>query len=623
MCGISGLHQKVKQPGVIAQAILANMNEKLAHRGPDGSGLKWFEDQHFGIAHRRLSIIDLSAAAAQPMQIEDRYWLTFNGEIYNYLELKIRLEQCGAQFKSASDAEVLLQAYHHWGAAFLKELNGMWAFAIYDTQENLLFCARDRYGVKPFYYSDSDAYFAFASEIKALLEVPNQARIANKEALHTFFAHGLIETKQEGFFKGIYELMPGHALCYRTDLQQKSIYCYEDYAGSPPQRAQQELAFALKNAVSLRLRADVPIGFCLSGGLDSSSILHLANEIKNERQIGSLQHGLHAFTAAHQSEQDERSWAEQMVKATAAQWHISELDSLQLTESVQEIIYHQDIPLLSTSTFAQSSVMKCAAANNIKILIDGQGGDELFAGYQVFYPTFFKELFWTGKWWLFHKEWSALDNSPTSKKYIFKEWLKDVISYLPSSIRNRIEKKQKNETWQYLTNKSKTKRKRQQTLQGHLADFCRGHQLKGLLRWEDRCAMQYSIESRTPFADDVALIRIARSLPSKDLIQNGWSKFALRNALDNQLPKAISWRKDKKGFSVPESQWLMQSAAFWINTIKEKAHLDKSELIDKDKLQKDLFDIFKNPERSSGQNFAFRYACYLFWLEAFQIESFG
>lgn len=182
MCGIAGIHAKQKSSTKQAELALAQMNDRLSHRGPDGSGLKWFEDQQFGLAHRRLSIIDLSTAAAQPMQIEDRYWLTFNGEIYNYLELKIRLEQSGAQFKSASDAEVLLQAYHHWGTAFLDELNGMWAFAIYDTQENLLFCARDRYGVKPFYYSDSDAHFAFASEIKALLEVPNQVKIANKKA---------------------------------------------------------------------------------------------------------------------------------------------------------------------------------------------------------------------------------------------------------------------------------------------------------------------------------------------------------------------------------------------------------------------------------------------------------
>jgi len=623
MCGIAGIHAKQKSSTKQAELALAQMNDRLAHRGPDGSGLKWFEDQQFGIAHRRLSIIDLSTAAAQPMQIEDRYWLTFNGEIYNYLELKIRLEQKGAQFKSASDAEVLLQAYHHWGTAFLDELNGMWAFAIYDTQENLLFCARDRYGVKPFYYSDSEGYFAFASEIKALLEVPSQAKIANKMAIQTFFADRLIETEEEGFFKGIYELLPGHALSYDLNAKKKSIFKYENGETIAPQLAQEQLNIALKNAISLRLRADVPIGFCLSGGLDSSSILYLANQIKQERQIGSLQHGLHAFTAAHQSEQDERSWAAQMVEATAAQWHVSELDSRLLTDAVQQIIYHQDIPLLSTSTFAQSSVMKSAAAQDIKILIDGQGGDELFAGYQVFYPTFFKELFWTGKWRLFYKEWSGLDNSPTSKKYIVKEWLKDVFSYFPSAIQRQIETKQKNETWQYLTNKTATKRQRQRTLQGHLANFCRGPQLKGLLRWEDRCAMQYGIESRTPFADDQELMRLARSLPSTDLIQNGWSKFALRKTLDKQLPKAISWRRDKKGFSVPESEWLMQSADFWINAIKEKAHLDQSNLVDKLALLQDLPDIFGKPQRGLSQNFAFRYACYLFWLETFDIKSFS
>lgn len=602
---------------------MTQMNDKLIHRGPDGSGIKWFEDQQFGLAHRRLAIIDLSDAAAQPMPILDRYWLTFNGEIYNYLELKIQLEQLGAKFQSQSDAEVLLFAYHYWGAACLDQLNGMWAFAIFDTQENLLFCARDRYGVKPFYYLDNSSHFAIASEIKALCAVPSHENIANTAALLTFFSENAIETQEEGFFKGIFELLPGHALSYDTRSKSKSIYRYESYATNAQTPTENDIALALKNAVSLRLRADVPIGFCLSGGLDSSSILFLANQIKQERAIDSLQHGLHAFTAAHSSEQDERQWAKLMIDASGAKWHLSELDSLQLTNSIKELIYYQDIPLLSTSTFAQSSVMKSASKQGIKILIDGQGGDELFAGYQVFYPTFFKELFWTGRWHLFIKEWRLLANSPTSKTYIFKEWFKDVLSYLPLKIQRGIQNRQKNNFWPYLLQRSKTKRQRFSTLQEHLGSYCQGHQLKGLLRWEDRCAMQYGIESRTPFADDLNLMHIARSLPATELIKNGWSKFALRKALNESLPASISWRRDKKGFSVPEGEWLMQSSAYWVQIIQSKIDLDRSMLINKNQLLKDLNTIFADPQKQLQQNFAFKYACYLLWIETFDIKQFA
>lgn len=623
MCGISCLHIKSSPKGHFGAEILTQMNDKLIHRGPDGSGLKWFEDQQFGLAHRRLAIIDLSDAAAQPMQILDRYWLTFNGEIYNYLELKIQLEQLGAKFQSQSDAEVLLFAYHYWGAACLEQLNGMWAFAIFDTQENLVFCARDRYGVKPFYYLDNSSHFALASEIKALTTVPSHENVVNTSALLTYFAENAIETQEEGFFKGIYELLPGHALTYQIISKSKSIYRYETYTSCAQIPTENDVATALKNAVSLRLRADVSIGFCLSGGLDSSSILYLANYIKQERAVGSLQHGLHAFTAAHASQEDERHWAKLMVDASGAKWHLSELDSLQLTNSVKELIYYQDIPLLSTSTFAQSSVMKSASKQDIKILIDGQGGDELFAGYQVFYPTFFKELFWSGRWLLFFKEWRLLANSPTSKKYILKEWFKDVLSYLPHKVQRGVQNRQKNAIWPYLLQRPKTKRQRFSTLQGHLGAYCQGHQLKGLLRWEDRCAMQYSIESRTPFADDHQLMRIARSLPATELIKNGWSKFALRKALNKSLPASISWRRDKKGFSVPERDWLMQSSAYWVQIIRSKIDLDQSRLINKDQLLMDLNTIFSDPQKHVQQNFAFKYACYLLWLETFHLEQFA
>ena len=621
MCGITGLVVKNSAHAAQGESTLAQMSAKLIHRGPDGEGLHWFTNVAFGLAHRRLSIIDLSAAAAQPMQFKERYWLSFNGEIYNYLEIRTELSALGATFQSNSDAEVLLQAYHFWGAQCLKRFNGMWSFAIYDQAQNTLFCARDPYGVKPFYYLDNSAHFGFASEIKALLEIPSYQATANSKALLTYFGLSKIETQSEGFFKGIYELQPGHTLSYDLTTQQKSIDKYYLPTHIEADQAQNEFKAQLENAVALRLRADVPLGFCLSGGLDSSSLLHLAAKINKSANVAALANGLHAFTAANDSPLDERKWAEQMIAHTNATWHVSELTSQQLIDALPKLIYHQDIPLLSTSTFAQSSVMKSAAEQHIKILIDGQGGDELFAGYQIFYPTFFKELFWTGRWALFLREWKQLGNSPSSKKYILKQWLKDLIAYLPAKAQKSIAKKT-NPSLTYLHQFPALKRKRHASLQAHLAYYCQEHELKSLLRWEDRCSMQYSIESRTPFSDDAELLQTARSLQSKDLIHNGWSKFILRNALDNELPNTISWRRDKKGFSVPESDWLMQTTHFWKTQIETYAHLDKSGLVDHQQLYNDLPQIFSAAKYADLQNFAFRYVCYLLWLKEFNIEKF-
>ncbi|MEY3503590.1 MAG: asparagine synthase [Bacteroidota bacterium] len=622
MCGISGLFCKSTTASIEGAAVLSSMNDRLQHRGPDGAGLKWFDNTAFGLAHRRLSIIDLSEKAAQPMYLNERYWLSFNGEIYNYLELRTELCALGAVFQSNSDAEVLLQAYIFWGADCLKRFNGMWSFAIYDQEQNTLFCARDPHGVKPFYYLENQTHFGFASEIKALLAIPSHKAIANTKALLAYFGRSKIETETEGFFKNIFELRPGHTLSYDLTSQQKSIAKYYLPTHIEPKQAKDQFKATLENAVTLRLRADVPLGFCLSGGLDSSSLLHLAAKINESKNVASLANGLHAFTAANDSPLDERQWAKQMITHTDSTWHVSELNSQQLIDALPQLIYYQDIPLLSTSTFAQSSVMKSAAQQNIKILIDGQGGDELFAGYQVFYPTFFKELFWTGRWALFLREWSQLGNSPSSKNYILKEWLKDLITYLPNKVQLFIAKRA-NPSLTYLQQLPDRSRQRFSSLQAHLASYCHEHELKSLLRWEDRCSMQFGIESRTPFADDTELLQTARSLQLTDLIHNGWSKYILRKALDKELPSTISWRRDKKGFSVPESAWLMETAHFWSTQIETHCALDKSELVDHVQLHKDLARIFSHSKYADLQNFVFRYVCYLIWLNEFNIKQFA
>ncbi len=612
MCGIAGLIDK--KADTFPTSVLEQMSLKLAHRGPDGAGLKVFDKERLGLAHRRLAIIDLSAAANQPMFLDDRFCLVFNGEIYNYLELKEYLSGQGLVFTTHSDAEVLLQAYHFWGTSCLEHLDGMWSFCIFDRQNQTLFCARDPFGVKPFYYVNTPAHFGFASEIKSLLCIPSYKAQVNPKAIADFLANAQIETAEEGFFRGIFELPPGHYLSYSVNVQEFKIAPYQWNQDMPFVDTRE----ALNEAVMRRLRADVPIGFCLSGGLDSSSLLAISKAIQNKTAVESLANGITAFTAVHQSPLDERSWAEKMVNLTQVKWIQQEVTAEGLVASLENLIYHQDIPLLSSSTYAQSAVMRAAAGQRIKILLDGQGGDELFAGYQVFYPTYLKELLFKGKLNKFYQEWRFLDNSPTDKKYILKEWSLDFLSLLPTQLTRGFFKRKKI-ALQYLKEAELPKRKRFRSLQKHLQDYREGAALKGLLRWEDRCSMQYSIESRTPFADAMFLIKAIENVSPDQLIKNGWSKYELRIATQDILDPAITWRKDKKGFSVPQAQWMYQTQTFWIDILHAKKDLDPLQIVDWQKLLEDAPTILGTEHESPAKDFLFRCCSYLIWLDVFKL----
>ncbi|MEY3591984.1 MAG: asparagine synthase [Bacteroidota bacterium] len=612
MCGIAGLIEK--KAARFPTEVLEQMSLKIAHRGPDGSGLKVYAEENLGLAHRRLAIIDLSAAAAQPMLLDDRYCMVFNGEIYNYLEIRNLLIEKGVVFTTNSDAEVLLKAYHFWGTSCLEQLDGMWAFCIFDRLQQILFCARDPFGVKPFYYVNTPEHFGFASEIKSLLCIPSYKAAVNPKAVADFLANAQIEMESEGFFKGVFELPPGHHMSYSFKDQDFKIAPYKRNQEMPYTDTQD----ALNEAVKRRLRADVPIGFCLSGGLDSSTLLAISKDIQNKESVESLSNGISAFTAVHDSPLDERSWAQKMVDQTKVDWIQQEVNAKGLIDSFEKIIYHQDIPLLTSSTYAQSAVMQAAAQQNIKILLDGQGGDELFAGYQVFYPTFLKELLLKGKFVKFIKEWRHLDNSPTHKKYILKEWSQDVLSILPPSIVRGLFSRKKI-ALQYLTDFEIPKRKRYSSLQKHLKAYREGPALKGLLRWEDRCSMQYGIESRTPFADALFLVKAVENLAPEKLIVNGWSKYALRTAVQDILPLEITWRKDKKGFSVPQAQWLHQTSTYWINLLQTKKDLDPLKMVDWEKLIQDAPAILSTDQENPAQEFLFRCCSYLTWLEVFNL----
>ncbi|MFM6945607.1 MAG: asparagine synthase (glutamine-hydrolyzing) [Flavobacteriales bacterium] len=612
MCGIAGLIEKKEEN--FPHATLTQMSQLLAHRGPDGAGMAVFENEKLGLAHRRLAILDLSDAAAQPMHLGDRLSMVFNGEIYNYQEIKKTLQDYGILFHTSSDAEVLLKAYQHWGKDCLQHLDGMWAFCIFDHEQQTLFCARDPFGVKPFYYINTNEHFGFASEIKALLCIPSYQAQVNAQAVYDFLVNAQIEAEAEGFFKDVFELLPGKSLSYSLKTQQLEISSYKKHHDHSFSNTYE----ALNVAIQRRLRADVPIGFCLSGGLDSSTLLSMSKALQNDAPIESLAKGITAFTAVHDSPLDERKWAQQMVEKTQVDWITQEVNATGLIAAIEHLIYHQDIPLLSSSTYAQSAVMKAAAAQNIKILLDGQGGDELFAGYQIFYPTFFKELLFRGRLIKLIKEWRSLSNSPTDKKYLLKEWSLDILSLLPQQLTARLYRRKKI-ALQYIDFQATTKRKRYSSLQKHLEDFREGPALKGLLRWEDRCSMQYSIESRTPFADALFLVDQVKKLDPGKLIFNGWSKYELRQCVAHLLPEEITWRKDKKGFSVPQAQWMHQTSSFWMDVLQSKNSLDPLALVNWKKLILDAPAILATDQENPAKDFLFRCCSYLIWLEQFNL----
>jgi asparagine synthase (glutamine-hydrolysing) len=381
----------------------------------------------------------------------------------------------------------------------------------------------------------------------------------------------------------------------------------------------------IKDAVRIRFRSDVPIGFCLSGGLDSSTIVCTAAEIAKEESISSLKNGIKTFTASNDSPLDESSWAKQIVDHTKAEWHNVKVDSKTLVEDIQQLIYFQDIPLATTSTYAQSRVMRAAHEQGISILIDGQGGDELYAGYQTFYYSYFNQLFTSFQWRIFSKELRSLENSPVTLKELCAVFLKINLSKFPAKIRASLSKKWKSETnlispefLRYNAKKVQFHGEfRSDSLNERLKSYCTETYLKGLLRWEDRCSMHYSIESRTPFSDDINLITSAFVFPANYKIKNGWSKYILRESIKGLVPESIRLRTDKKGFSIPQNKWLMEQESAFFELFQSLKHLDANDLVQKELIESNWKAFFSDLKHSKEQDLIFRYVCYLSWLKQF------
>lgn len=604
MCGISGFIAFT----TIKAKHIELMNNQIKHRGPDDEGyLLEFanniqvlggndtnytnnelhytpkdninqhldQDVHIAFGHRRLSIVDLSPLGHQPLCIDNsNYWITYNGEVYNHIELRLELEQLGHIFLSHSDTEVILHAYQEWGALCLDKFNGMFAFLIYDKTQQQVFIARDRFGVKPLYYYQDNTGIFFASEIKQFTVLPNWQAKLNHQRAYDFLAHGLTDHLDETLFLNVKQLSGGeYAIIDLSNFNKDTVftktrwYTLKDnnYSDSYEQ-ACIDFRELFIDAVRLRLRADVDIGSCLSGGLDSSAIVCTMNLLLKEQGKQELQATFSA--CSHYKEFDESEYIHEVVNKTNANAHYCYPELEQLFNVNEKLTWHQDEPFASTSIYAQWSVFELASKNQVKVLLDGQGADEQLAGYQgLYFQIYLNELLHKGNILGLINEANTLNQIHGFN--IKNGILKSIMSLLPNQAKNIVGKFMGKA--QYKTNWIDTQNLKFNDTNPFVASGMDKKSIKNtsysqlilsnlpmLLHFEDRDSMAHSIESRVPFID-YRLVELVYSMPSEYKIKHGITKRVLRDGLNGILPNKIKNRMSKLGFVTPEEIWLKKN----------------------------------------------------------------
>jgi asparagine synthase (glutamine-hydrolysing) len=571
MCGIAGIVGG-RAP---ARIVAGDMLQAQAHRGPDGDGL--WERADGGLpavvlGHRRLAILDLSPAGAQPMvDAASGNVLTFNGEIYNYLEVRAELQRLGARFDSESDTEVILAAYAHWGIECLSRFNGMFAFALYDQRRQVLFCARDRYGEKPFLYHAAPGLFVFASEYKALLlhpDVPldlDEARLLR--AAHN--ASTGLDADRETVFRGVHQLLPGEALELALGTGALRTWRYWCVEPGPAREVDDEReVFAqfrelLVDSVRLRLRSDVPVGSCLSGGLDSSAIVCIVRQLLGDDRPYQTFTGHFPGTAA-----DEWSHARQVIDATGATAHRTEPTVDRFMAELPAFAWHNELPVGSSSQFAQWCVFELAKRHGVTVLLDGQGADEALGGYEQYFGAYVAALRERGDEARLAQELPAirarypLALAPPARAlrdrlpFRARHWLSNrfgIGTSLLYGLRPDVARRVDAET-------ALPRKPGFDPLANALEQDSFGRYLTTLLRYGDRNSMAHSREVRLPFCDH-RLAEFVLRLPPHLVMGEVQTKRLLRESMRGILPEPIRTRWNKQGFRPPQELWF-ESPAF-------------------------------------------------------------
>lgn len=598
MCGIAAL---LAPEGRDLAPLIERMTRLVAHRGPDGEGYVLFEGPDLvpcvaggestsgeiyrsgtpfapttavaslrgrtwraALGHRRLSIVELTAEGHQPMSDgEGRFWIVYNGEIYNHVELRAQLKDRGYRFRSNSDTEVILAAYREWGADCLHRFNGMFAFVLLDRSENLVFAARDRFGVKPLYYwSTPDGVLALASEIKQFTALPGWRAVANRKLAHDFLARGLADHTSETLFTAVRQLRGGEMMLLRRGHGLEVRRWYElasvPFAGSFEEAAK-TFGALFEDGVRLRLRADVSIGSCLSGGLDSSSIVcTVAGLLK---RAGAAHPQKTVSARAQHPEFDEGPFIEAVVAKAGTASHEVYPALEELDEVMPLLVWHQDEPFGSTSIFAQWKVFELASRQGLKVMLDGQGADETLGGYPVFFSARLASLAARFHLSAFLAELREIRRYRT---FPLMHWVRHfVYSTVPFALLGQMQR---------IRGQASKERR---ALSAQLATGTDHHADPGyrigihavsrqqidrtnlpiLLHWEDRNSMAHAVESRLPFLD-YRLVEFVLGLPEEYLLSEGTTKRILRAAMNGTLPDLVRNRTDKLGFATPEEIWV-------------------------------------------------------------------
>ena len=579
MCGFTGFVGAIENK----EQVLENMMNTIVHRGPDSAGT--FLDDDAALGFRRLSIIDISSTGDQPLYNEDRTKvLVFNGEIYNYLEIKQELETLGHTFISNTDTEVILASYAEWGVDCLNHFDGMWSFAIYDVETENVFIARDRFGIKPFYYWYSpNGNLYFGSEIKEFVSLDSWNAKLNSQRAWDYLAYSLTDHTEETMFQGVFQLQCGHCALFninRIPIDNKGELETTEWYNlpfTPFEGTYEEAVNIFKDlfidSVKLHLRSDVEVGSALSGGVDSSSIVCVIDQLLKE--CGGRQKTF--SSCSFDNRYDESDWMKKVISCTSVDPHYVYPQLEDFYRQTENIIWHQEEPYQSQSAFLGYNVFKCAKENGISVLLNGQGADEYLGGYGQFtgprYAFLIKKFHFYTLW----SDYCSLKKNETiDRKRVIRQ---TIVNLLPESYTASLEKKMWKSRSTELFDLEKLGASHihhkeiipvgDRNIQNITSHALFKFTLPRLLRWEDRNSMAFSVEARVPFLD-YRLIEFVYNLPSSFLDKNGVTKRILRDSMSGIIPDKIRDRKDKKGFITPEERWIKEDATnFFRNRIKD------------------------------------------------------
>ena len=543
MCGITAVISLDKSN--VSKEIMQNMTDAIIHRGPDGEG--YFFSEGFAFGHRRLAIIDLSHKGQQPMLYKGNR-IIYNGEVYNFQEIRAELVEKGYPFSSETDTEVVLAAYDFWGEDCVAHFNGMWAFVIHDVEKNVLFASRDRFGIKPLYWRHSQDYFAMVSEVKQLTFLLDWKARMNKKRAFDFLSLGYHMHTQETMFEGVQSLPPGHNLIY--DLSENK-YVTTPYYDLSKIKVENNLSFSeakLKfeelfgDAVRLRMISDVKVGSALSGGLDSSSIVCKMAILGGEIETVSacfLQEGY-----------DERPWIDAVVGKSGVVSHQTFPDLDLFEKKLDEMTWIHDEPIVWPALYTQYEVFRKAKEQCVSVMLDGQGADEVLAGYPKFYKPYFSRLVKKsplkafGEMISFFSLHSIGLKQASQKALAYAKKGKRSVAWIDANFAQ-----------------ASYQRKHESTIRDVSLNLISEVGLPALLHYEDRNSMAFSVESRLPFLD-YRLVELLLQMPDEFKIKNAKRKYILRESLKDILPNEVYTRYDKMGYETPFGEWMKKHPDF-------------------------------------------------------------